>query len=107
MAVNILGRLRKLMSLRNAWRDRFRAEDGQLNLPARAILIDLQRFCYAARPTIKVSPTTGCVDPYAMAVAEGRREVWLRISEYLKLDDRDLQTLLKQHNDEVFNVDQE
>lgn len=103
--MNILGRLRIVMGLRNAWRDRFRDEDGMLNPPARAILIDLQRFCYATRTTIKVSPTTGSIDPYAIAVAEGRREVWLRISEYLKLDDRDLQALLRQHNDEVYDDD--
>lgn len=99
----ILGRLRKLMGLRQAWRSAYRGADGELTLAARTILLDLQRFCYATRPTIKVSPTTGCIDPYAMAVAEGRREVFLRINEYLKLDDRDLQAMLKQHNDEVFN----
>lgn len=99
----ILGRLRRIMSLRNAWRGLYREPTGELTPPARTILVDLQRFCYANRPTIKVSPTTGQVDPYAMAVAEGRREVWLRINEYLKLDDRDLQQLLRQHNDEVFN----
>ncbi len=103
--MTLLGRLQKILSRRNAWRGLFRDNDGQLNMPARAILTDLPRFCYATRPTIKVSPTTGQVDPYAMAVAEGRREVWLRISEYLKLDDRDLQALLKQHNDEVYNDD--
>lgn len=99
-------RLRKLFTLRNAWRGMYRDDQGELTLPARTILLDLQRFCYANRPTIKVSPTTGQVDPYAMAVAEGRREVFLRIQEYLKLDDRDLQALLKQHNDEVFSEDQ-
>lgn len=103
--MNLLPRLQKLMKLRTAWRGLYRSDEGELNLPARLILTDLQRFCYANRPTIKVSPTTGNVDPYAMAVAEGRREVWLRITEYLKLDDRDLQALLKQHNDEAFNDD--
>lgn len=101
--MNIIGRLRKIMSLRTAWRGMYRDGQGELTLPARAVLNDLRRFCYADRPTIKVSPGSGQVDPYAMAVAEGRREVWLRINEYLKLDDRDLQSLVKQHNDEVFD----
>lgn len=103
--MNLLGRLRKIVNLRNTWRGMYRGEEGELTPAARAVLVDLQRFCYASRSTIKVSPTTGQVDPYAMAVAEGRREVWLRISEYLKLDDRDLQALLKQQNDEVFQDD--
>jgi hypothetical protein len=101
----VIKRLKQLFSRRHAWRERFRDENGALNAAARPILADLQRFCYATRPTIKVSPATGMVDPIAMAVCEGRREVFLRISEYLKLDDRDLQALLKQHNDEVFNDD--
>jgi hypothetical protein len=101
----VIERLKQLFARRHAWRERFRDENGALNAAALPILADLQRFCYATRPTIKVSPTTGQVDPYAMAIAEGRRECWLRIQEYLKLDDRDLQALLKQHNDEVFSDD--
>ncbi len=101
--MKILDRLHQIIDRRNAWRTDYRDADGSLTRAALVRLTDLQRFCYANRSTIKVSPTTGQVDPYAMAIAEGRREVWMRISEYLKLDDRDMQALLKQHNDEVFN----
>lgn len=103
--MNIAGRLKQIFARRQAWRALFRDDAGQLTLAGSTILSDLRQFCYADRPTIKVSPVTGSVDPIAMAVAEGRREVWLRIAEMLKLDDRDLQALLKQHNDEVFNDD--
>lgn len=96
-------RLRSILGLRDAWRDTLRGEDGELTQAARTMLVDLQRFCCANRSTIRIAPQTGAIDPLAMAVSEGRREVWLRIADALKLDDRDLQTLLKQHNDEVFN----
>ena len=101
--MSLLKRLTSLLNLRSAWRSDYRDADGNLTRSALIRLTDLQRFCYANRSTIKVSPTTGTVDPLAMAVAEGRRECWLRIAELLKLDDRDLQALQKQHNDEVFN----
>lgn len=99
--MNITSQLRRIISRRNAWRDVFRSEDGELKKSGVEVLADLQRFCHDTRPTIKISKTTGMVDPYAMAIAEGRREVFLRIKEHLKLDDRDLQRLIKQQNDEV------
>jgi hypothetical protein len=100
--MNITAQLRRIMSRRNAWRDVFRSEDGELKKSGIEVLADLQRFCHDSRPTVKVSKSTGMIDPYAMAIAEGRREVFLRIKEYLKLDDRDLQRLLKQQNNEVY-----
>ena len=45
---------------------------------AEVVLKDLSRFC-RAHETVAVG------DPYAMAVAIGRREAWLRIQEHLKL----------------------
>jgi hypothetical protein len=103
--MTVAGRLKLIFARRGAWRSMCRGEDGALNAAALTALADLSRFCYADRSTIKVSPVSQRVDPMAMAVAEGRREVWLRIVEMLKLDDRDLQALLKQHNDEVFSND--
>ena len=81
--MSLRGRLKKITSLRNTWRSMFRGEDNELTPGARDILIDLQRFCHATRSTIKVSPTTGVIDPLAMAVAEGRREVFMRIAPVL------------------------
>lgn len=101
--MNLVGRLRQIMTRRNSWRELFRDEAGELKPSAVNALADLEKFCYASKPTIKVSPMSGQIDPYAMAVAEGRREVFLRIKEYLKLDDRDLQLLVKQQSDEVYN----
>jgi len=52
-------------------------QDGQV------VLADLARFCRAHE-------TTFHMDPRAHAVAEGRREVWLRIAYHLKLTDDEL-----------------
>lgn len=51
-----------------------------------AVLIDLARFCRA---------TETCFHPDARlhAVAEGRREVWLRIQQHLNLNSQQLFTL--------------
>lgn len=47
------------------------------------VMADLAKFCHYNRPTTKVSPVTASVDPIAMAQAEGRREVYLRILEMM------------------------
>lgn len=47
------------------------------------VLADLAKFCRA-------NTTTFHADPRAHALAEGRREVWLRIQQHLKLSDEEL-----------------
>ena len=41
----------------------------------------------------------GRIDTHATAVAEGRREVWLRITQTLNLSDETLQRFKEQEND--------
>lgn len=50
------------------------------------VLEDLARFCRANESTFHA-------DPRAHAVAEGRREVWLRIQRHLQLTDDQLWAL--------------
>lgn len=50
------------------------------------VLTDLARFCRAHQ-------TTFHPDQRAHAVAEGRREVWLRIAQHLQLTDEQLWAL--------------
>lgn len=50
---------------------------------AEEVLADLAKFCRAAESTFHP-------DQRIHAVAEGRREVWLRICHHLKLDDNEL-----------------
>lgn len=52
------------------------------------VLKDLAKFCRAHESTFHK-------DPRVHAVLEGRREVWLRIQEYLKLNDKQIYQLHK------------
>lgn len=52
---------------------------------AEVVLRDLAQYCYASKPTLKISPQTGMCDPLAMAFAEGRRDVFNRITALVGL----------------------
>lgn len=52
------------------------------------VLKDLARFCRAHESTFKP-------DPRAHAVLEGRREVWLKIQEYLQMTVEEIYDLHK------------
>lgn len=60
------------------------ADGGQHFTPAQqAVLADLKRFCHASHPTWDT-------DPRIHALREGRREVWLRIQQFLALTDEQI-----------------
>lgn len=73
-----------------AYRALFRlskAKSGaQLNPSAETVLADLARQCYVTKTTAQANPT-------AMAVAEGRRQVWLHIQKQLRLTDAQIHYL--------------
>jgi len=63
----------------------------ELDVPhVKAILKDLREFCRADQSCVVVAKD-GRIDTHATAVAEGRREVWLRITQTLNLSDETLQ----------------
>lgn len=62
------------------------------HVDAAIVLADLKRFCNGGKSSIRLD-NLGKVDPHAMAVAEGRREVWLRLTQYLYLDEKTLTNL--------------
>ncbi|MFY8121322.1 MAG: hypothetical protein ACOVK7_08035 [Burkholderiaceae bacterium] len=67
---------------------------------ARPILDELREFCRADTSCIVVGKD-GHIDTYATAVAEGRREVFLRLMAILNLTDEDILKLRGQeHEDE-------
>ena len=80
--------LERIQKRKYAYRRLFLAESGQLNADAELVLADLKKFCRGANSTASVSPVSQRVDPIAMAIAEGRREVWLRIMAHLHIEDR-------------------
>lgn len=68
-----------LDKLREALRERHYAYRKTFAGPlAEIVLKDLARFCRAHESTFHA-------DPRAHAVAEGRREVWLRLQHHLRL----------------------
>lgn len=58
-----------------------------LNPVGQEVLCDLARFCRARESTFHP-------DPRLHAVAEGRREVWLRIQNHIQMTDEQLWALL-------------
>jgi hypothetical protein len=80
--------LAKIQRRKYAYRRLFLGENGDLNADGETVLADLSKFCKATSSTAVVSPISQKVDPIASAIAEGRREVWLRIMAHLHIDDR-------------------
>lgn len=93
--MNLLENIKRLKWLRTHFRRSFNGADGKLTEDGRAVLAELRRFCYGAKPTIKQG-ADGRIDPYASIAAAGRQEVYMRIVSMLNLDDTDLVFLEKQ-----------
>jgi hypothetical protein len=68
-----------LFNRQKAYQEVFKPESQM----AKIIMEDLAKFC-------KANETCFHIDPRAHAVAEGRREVWLRIRKHLDLDSEQL-----------------
>ena len=74
---------------------------GELAPPAEMVLRDLAHYCYAHKPTLKVSQVDQHVDPLAMAFAEGRRDVFNRITAMCNLTSDQIQRIAQaRSNDE-------
>lgn len=86
----MLAKIREFMLRR---RTAYRMTFQQSNPHAQYVLADLRKFCRAEASTMVVSPATKQVDPYASAVAEGRREVWLRIMAHIHMNNADIRAL--------------
>ncbi len=90
--------LAKILKRRYAYRRLFLGEDG-LSGDGQIVLADLAKFCRATQSTAVVSPISRSVDPIATAMAEGRREVWLRITAHLHIDERVIFNLNEEDKD--------
>lgn len=74
---------KRFWNRRNNYRAVFRSDAGT------HVLADLREFCRADASCVVVSKD-GKIDTHATVLAEGRREVWLRITETLNLTDEQL-----------------
>ncbi len=68
-----------LKKLEGCYRATFYGDNKELHQAGKEVLADLKVFCNATKSNFSK-------DPYEMARAEGRREVFLHIMDYLKLD---------------------
>lgn len=91
--MSLLSTLERIFQRRRAYRLCLLDNDGKPHRHAEIMLADLKRFCRANTSTAVVSPVSRSIDPIAMAMAEGRREVWNRIMAHLHLDERTVQKL--------------
>lgn len=71
----------------SAYQKTFGSEHGKY------VLADLIRFCRANTPTANINNVN------ATYLAEGRREVWLRIQSHLNLTDEDISNMEKMTHD--------
>lgn len=81
-----------LMRKREAYRRIFYGPDGNLTKDGEIVMKDLRSFCRRKSILVRLISDIrlmlmGSVDPYAMANANGRREVYDRILKYLYLPD--------------------
>lgn len=83
-----------------AYQALFLRPDKEVAPHAETVLRDLARYCYADKPTLKISPLSGRADPIAMAFAEGRRDVFNRIRQLSNLTDEQINRLAQRGNDE-------
>lgn len=74
---------------RRLFRWLFLGEGGRLHRAGEVVLADLRGFCFADRSTIFDA------DPIVMARREGRREVFVRITNYLNLDEAAVQKIME------------
>lgn len=91
-------RLRWLLKRKHSYRDCFQESDGKTLSSAGALVIrDLARFCRVYQGNAPRS-AGGTIDPIAMAMAEGRRQVFLRIQAQLNVSEADI---LKANEEDV------
>lgn len=92
--------IEKTVWKRNFWRMQFLDHKGKITADGARALRDLSTFCYGNKTTVKVSPKSGSIDPLAMAIAEGRREVFLHILSMLNLDDTTFNRMITHYQQE-------
>lgn len=73
---------------RGMFRATFTSDGNTLRLAANHVLADLRDYSFARASAFDP-------DPIVMARRQGRRDVWLRISNYLNLDEEQVQKLME------------
>lgn len=58
------------------------------------VLADLAKFCGAEKPSVRFA--NGQIDTHASMIAEGRREVWLRIKGQTDITENEIHQYIQQ-----------
>ena len=98
MIGNLTAAVQRILNRKHAYRSVFMDASGGVSPNAEIVLADLRRFCRATSSTVMVSPVSKQIDPIAMAMAEGRREVFMRIVGYLHIDEKQIFNLEEPNN---------
>ncbi|MDY7802810.1 hypothetical protein U0E23_10060 [Burkholderia stagnalis] len=88
-----MSRFLRFWNRREHYRRCFCDERGKLTPAGEAVLADLAAFCRANQSTVITSPVQRTVDPLATMVAEGRREVFVRLVQIIGTTDDQLNSL--------------
>lgn len=76
------------MMISRSFKALFFAAEDHLRRDAEIALADLRDYCFGQKSTFDA-------DALVMARREGRRDVWLRITNYLNLDETQVQQLME------------
>jgi hypothetical protein len=98
MIGNITKAIQRILNRKHAYRSVFMDASGDISRSGEIVLADLRKFCRANSTTVMVSPISKSIDPIAMAMAEGRREVWLRLMAHLHIDEKQVFNLEEPDN---------
>jgi len=80
----------KLEHTRLAYLRTFCGDRQVPHVNAEEVLADLRKFCGLTKGGIVVSPVSGMVDSHATVYRAGQRDVYLRITAFLGIDERHL-----------------
>ena len=91
--MSLLNQVRTLaVLLSRQYKGLFFGENGDLRREGERVLADLRRFCHADKATIFST------EPLEMARREGRREVFVRLTNMLNLDEDAVSQLMENDN---------
>lgn len=85
MDSNLLDRVQRRFRLSSSYQAVFNGQGDGLSQPGTDVMKDLAQFCHATKTTAYNGPAG--FDPIAAAMAEGRRQVYLRILANLRSND--------------------
>lgn len=95
---NMIQRIYKTIAKRDVVKQLLLDNNDNWNPGARVLMKELTTFCMMGKSPVKVNKITGNIDPTALAIATGRREVYMRIMELINFSDESALKMIEQLN---------